>query len=356
MSLEPMATSASSVTAMETTEELSPRDPSKECEYFHMVIRPMLTPGHEGELCEWMKEMGLLRRGWRCTNEDCKGARSYMVWNKARVVDKYNWACPNCSRKISIREGSFFVHIKCELKHIFQVILGWCEKVSSEITAKNLELKNHVVARIYERCTEVASKYVNYHNHAWSLGGDNAVVVIDVFPDGYMTSTPPVNETTGKKNSTKKRILCIADTSFMPARIWAKILDQDTTGGPRPGVIEEALNHVTQHVRPGSTLVANDRAKYCPYEAIQTLEGYPNIISVETLIELDLPGTKRIQENLETIWANVVQVCEEVQEVPKKVGSMILDEFMWRQLFAQTTSTALESILHHIADQYVDEE
>jgi hypothetical protein len=31
---------------------------------------------------------------------------------------------------------------------------------------------------------------------------------------------------------------------------------------------------------------------------VKELPGYPSVISVETLMELDLPGTRRIQENL----------------------------------------------------------
>ena len=51
-------------------------------------------------------------------------------------------------------------------------------------------------------------------------------------------------------------------------------------------------------MRPGSTLVANDRAMCCSYDAVKDLPGYQSVISVETLIKLDLPGTRRIQENL----------------------------------------------------------
>ncbi|XP_049858035.1 uncharacterized protein LOC126345148 [Schistocerca gregaria] len=331
------------------TDDSSPKEFTRHCEYFHMVIRPMLTPGHEGELCEWMKEMGLLRRTWRCTNEDCKGVNGYMTWNKARVVDKYNWACPNCSKKLSIREGSFFIHIKCELKQIFQAILCWCEQTPVAQASATLGIKDHVVKRIYDRCSEVASKYVEDHNHAWLLGGDNAVVVIDIFPDGYMTSNPAVIDCAGKKNT--KKVLCIADTSQMPARIWARILEQE-----HQGAVEEALMYVTQQIRPGSTLVANERAHACPYSAICQLKGYPSIISVETLMELDLPGTRRVQENLETIWQALVAVCEEVRDLPKKAGAILLNEFMWRQVFGSSSSTALESILHHIADQYLEDD
>ncbi|KAJ8880986.1 hypothetical protein PR048_017459 [Dryococelus australis] len=97
----------------------------------------MMSGGHEGELCEWLKQMGLLRRTAQCTNPDCKG-RSPMSWRKARIVDKYNWACPDCTRKVSIRESSFFLSIKCELKAIIRCMLGWCERISIDVTSNQL--------------------------------------------------------------------------------------------------------------------------------------------------------------------------------------------------------------------------
>ena len=58
----------------------------------------------------------------------------------------------------------------------------------------------------------------------------------------------------------------------------------------------------------------------------------------------------------ETIWQSAVEVCEEVQELQKPKGSILLHEYMWRQLFAATTSSALEYMLHHIADRYQTKE
>lgn len=104
--------------------------------YFDVVVRPMLQQGHEGELCGWLKEMSLIRTVSTCPHPECKG-RS-LAWNQARIVDKYSWSCPNCTRKQSIRENSFFFGIKCDLKMCLQLILGWCQMIPSELTANYL--------------------------------------------------------------------------------------------------------------------------------------------------------------------------------------------------------------------------
>lgn len=96
----------------------------------------MLQQGHEGELCGWLKEMSLIRTVSNCPHSDCKG-RS-LAWHPARIVDKYNWSCPDCMRKQSIRENSFFFGIKCDLKMCLQLILGWCQRIPCEVTASYL--------------------------------------------------------------------------------------------------------------------------------------------------------------------------------------------------------------------------
>lgn len=101
--------------------------------YFDVVVRPVLQQGHEGELCSWLKEMSLIRTVANCSQEDCKG-RS-LSWNAARIVDKYSWLCPDCMRKQSIREKSFFFGIKCDLKMCLQLILGWCQRIPNETIA-----------------------------------------------------------------------------------------------------------------------------------------------------------------------------------------------------------------------------
>lgn len=103
---------------------------------FDLGVRPMLQQGHEGELCSWLKEMSLIRTASNCPHSDCKG-RS-LVWSPARIVDKYIWSCPDCMRKQSIRETSFFFGIKCDLKMCLQLILGWCQKIPCEVTASHL--------------------------------------------------------------------------------------------------------------------------------------------------------------------------------------------------------------------------
>lgn len=96
--------------------------------YFEHVIRPMLKIGHEGELINWLKVMGLIPQYQKCKNADTnENCRKPLTWYSSRTVDKYQWKCLNCSRKYSIRENSVFNDVRCNIKDSLRLILGWCK-------------------------------------------------------------------------------------------------------------------------------------------------------------------------------------------------------------------------------------
>lgn len=93
----------------------------------------MLLPGHEGELCNYLKEMGLIQRSVRCSgSEKIPNCSSPMKWTQARIIDKYTWKCNDCNTRCSIREDSFFKLSKCSLMQTIRILLGWCKDMDAE--------------------------------------------------------------------------------------------------------------------------------------------------------------------------------------------------------------------------------
>lgn len=140
-----------------------------------------------------------------------------ILWNIGSDLPKYTMphSRKQFSPKSQLWEPRWLWVLGCSL--------AWYKRQEAQhIFFDIADLKTHIVKKVYDQCGDVASRYVLDHYHDWLLGGDGAVVVIDVYPDGYMTSTPPDKD--GLKKKTQKKILCIADTSCMPARIWARII------------------------------------------------------------------------------------------------------------------------------------
>lgn len=99
----------------------------------------MLTAGHEGELLNWLKTMGILECSRKCNNTDngtsCQGA---MTWVHARIVDNYQWKCTICTKKSRIRENSIFDKIRCRFNDAIRIFAGWSKGTDVETLAKLL--------------------------------------------------------------------------------------------------------------------------------------------------------------------------------------------------------------------------
>lgn len=299
----------------------------KSSDYFQMTIKPLLEEGKDGELIEWLKDIGLLRRSQKCSNPECQGTKP-MEWKRARIVDKYHWSCPLCKKKVSIRMDSPLADFHCSFKIILDTIIAWCDGVSlEEYTKENKVVKGVIAKRIYSTCTSVADWYMQTHPDLALLGGENSVVLVDTFPDGCMTTVP-------HNNNYSKRILCMADTSHMPARIWAQVIDKNMD--------YQRLQHlVHDHVRSGSTIVTSPGL----FPLLQLLKGMAEIISVEALMALDPVDYQKSLKNLETIWKTTVGVCLEVQNMSLTETEQTLRELQWRQVFP----FPLAQVLHDLA-------
>ncbi|CAD6235091.1 GSCOCG00007801001-RA-CDS [Cotesia congregata] len=328
---------------------------------FDLVVRPMFQQGHEGELCSWLKEFSLIRTTLGCQQPECQG--KILAWNTARVIDRYTWVCPTCSKKQSIREGSFFMGVKGDFRTCLQLILAWCQDIPSDIAANNFEIKEHVIKKVYERCSQVAEFYVNSHPEDFKLGGPGCVVLVDEFPSGYMTDITPDVTTTRKRNNNSQPILCIAEASHLPPRMWLhiikalpeppkiKMINNNNIINNNINNISKAIKQIVNQVLPGSYIVANSRARCCNYEALQDLKQY-GVFSVEHLQKFDTPDTHKLLNNLATIWQTGLGVCEEIQESTRGAAKQIITNHLWRQRYGSIPSVAFQNMLNHIVECY----
>ncbi|XP_023247428.1 uncharacterized protein LOC106635802 isoform X2 [Copidosoma floridanum] len=326
---------------------------------YDMVVKKMLNDGHEGELCLWLKEVSLIRSDMNCLTESCNGKS--LTWQPSRVVDKYCWYCTNCKKKQFIRDSSFFLQIKCELKICMQIIVAWCQFTPSEVVVSYLGLKHFVVRKTYEKLAKVAELYVVNHINEWILGGPDKIIIIDEYPSGYMTETlinAPV--TKRRNNNNCHTILCMAEVKDIPPRMWMHIMNANPESispknaknqkqATKCGMVEEALKEICAHAKPGSYLIANKKARCCNYESLKELKDY-KVVSLEGLQTHDTPGKNELLNNIETIWQTGIEVCEDIQDTTRAQGLQFFYLHLWRQRFATTPASAFEHIIQHIAE------
>ncbi|CAH1738251.1 uncharacterized protein LOC114123445 [Aphis gossypii] len=301
--------------------------------FFETTVEPLLAAGREGDLCEWLKKNGLIAKEQKCPNNECLTTEK-MQWHRARVVDKFNWVCLECKKKVPARHGSFFADFKCELGYALRVIDSWCKNMPLSDVSGEGRTKVNVAKRIYNGCAQVAEWQLKKIVGDFKLGGTDVVVIVDVFPDGNMSLEVP---TTSHNNNFSKRVLCIADTAHVPVRVWASLLDGSNKENSK--IVEMVKNHVML----GSTIVTNEML----YPLLHNLPGIGEVISTEALMNLDINHDHKSLKNLETIWATTVEACIQLQDMSTTHAEQHLYELQWRQMYG---FIALPSMIQQIVE------
>ncbi|KAK4875645.1 hypothetical protein RN001_012067 [Aquatica leii] len=314
--------------------------------YFKSVIKPMLAIGHEGELIVWLKNIGLLQHSQRCNNiidnVPCQGV---MSWVPAKIIDQYQWKCKNCLKKRNIREKSVFQDVRCKFKDIIRLLAGWSKGIDVESLTKLLCIKKQAVNSVFNVAATVADKYIKSHLLRWKLGGPGIVVLIETYPEGFKDYEIQENA----QNSTP--ILCIAEVKEVPTRYWLHLLERFN-----PNITEQvqqvnttALQVVQEMVLPGSILVTNFESTICSYEALLSLKHlYPVIITKNGLQRHD--HFNQLLNNLETIWATAINVCNEAQYLSHLHVQNFITNFLWRQKFELES---FENLLHQMCYNFL---
>lgn len=169
----------------------------------------------ECQLVEKLQAIGLLPNNIKCLSSkpDCN-----VVCRTARVVDRVQWFCEGCGKRQPIRTGSFFFRLQCTILQAMQIIFAWCQDADLEVAAEHFGIKPKMATIIYDKLDELAIK----EQHKWKLGGENSVVLADMYPDCVNRLSP---DTTDQPHM--HRILMLADTNHIPTSYWLHVIKDD---------------------------------------------------------------------------------------------------------------------------------
>ena len=106
---------------------------------------------------------------------------------------------------------------------------------------------------------------------------------------------------------------------------------------------------IQSHTQPG-TIIHSDQWK--AYNQVNTLPNVASHSTVNHSIEFVDPVTGTHTQNVESYWNRVKIQFKKMKGCHESQLPSYLDEFMWRERFGCTASSALDSIVDHIAEQY----
>ena len=133
----------------------------------------------------------------------------------------------------------------------------------------------------------------------------------------------------------------MVDTSTSPAVGYMEVVPQRNAA--------TLLPIIQAHTQPG-TIIHSDQWR--AYNQVNTLPNVASHSTVNHSIEFVDPVTGTHTQNVESYWNRVKIRFKKMKGCHESQLPSYLDEFMWREHFGSTASSALDSIVDHIAEQY----
>ncbi|KAJ2952895.1 hypothetical protein O0L34_g7258 [Tuta absoluta] len=247
----------------------------------------------ELQIVDRLQATGLIPKKVKCsTNEPgCK-----LDKKTARVIDKIQWACKSCGKRMPIRTGTFFLRIQCSILQTLQMILAWCEDADYEIAAHHFGVKPKVASLIYDKLDELAIKEMNKSQ----LGGEGSVVLTEMYPECLTRLSP---DTTDQPHL--HRVLMIADTKHVPTHYHLHVIKEGSeknTNINSPAVKSEIEEVLSEKVSEGSCIVTGNH--------VPAVEGASSIQQLVQHCDADMQHFLTFG-----IWRQALTLCSASRDI-----------------------------------------
>ncbi|XP_072944166.1 uncharacterized protein [Epargyreus clarus] len=246
------------------------------------------------QIIQRLQDFGLLATSVRCPSgqPDCN-----VVCRQARVIDRVQWVCEGCGKRQPIRIGSFFYRLQCSILQTLQLILAWCEDADLNYAVQHFDVKPKVANCIFEKLDDLAIRELRRDK----LGGENAVVLAEMYPDCLNRLSP---DTTDQPHV--HRILMLADTKHIPTNYRFHVIREDSKllgfGGETYFLKTQVEEAVSSLVEPGSVVVTGN--------SVPSVEGTWSLQQLQQYCDVDM------QHFLSSrIWSQAVVLCGASREL-----------------------------------------
>ncbi|XP_044753798.1 uncharacterized protein LOC123313134 isoform X2 [Coccinella septempunctata] len=151
---------------------------------------------YQTESFHFLQDMGMIPKSTHCS--DCNRS---MNWNFSGTVDLFEWICPGCRKSCPIKQCSPLEDIDCSYDKILGVIWAWCNSEEIDKTAFKFGIESKTVMNIFSIAGLAAEKHITRYTSQWNIGGPGVIVLIDTFPETFLSGSRQSN----------RPILCLAE-------------------------------------------------------------------------------------------------------------------------------------------------
>ena len=145
----------------------------------------------------------------------------------------------------------------------------------------------------------------------------------------------------GRRTNREQWVFGLVDTSHEPALRYMELVQSRDAA--------TLLPIIQAHVQPNTTIHSDEWAAY------RRVHQLPNVRRHQTVnhsLHFVDPRTGVHTQHIESYWSRVKRKFKRMKGVHLHQMPSYLDEFMWRERYGTTASTALTSIIQDIAGQY----
>ena len=282
-----------------------------------LAVEAGLREDDPDQCIQWLATRGLLANSRIC--EVCPGnIRCRLIRRADAVNDKFNWRCPNCTYKKSIRHDSFFSGKNLSLQKIFELIYHW-SKDHREVDVKHeLDIGDDTIVEWYNFIRDVCGLWVT--DHANQIGG------ID---HGGNSIQVQIDES--KFMHRKYHRGLFREGHWVFGGIEVGVPQPNCFLVVCPGNRRDAatlLPLITQWIAPGSTVVSD---MWAAYGGVANLPGGYRHVTVNHSLHFVDPVTGDHTNNVEGQWSHVKRKFRAMSGTSDRLFDSYLLEYMWRK-------------------------
>lgn len=279
--------------------------------YFEDVLEPILK-GTILNIVLFLRERGLLISHFRCPvcikyTKEVETTRN----NDKRAFRCMNVSCTNYKYFYSIRTNSFFANYKISLKHCLTLMWKWAGELTTEEILREVNVSNQVAIKFFKDLRALCKTY--FERNPVRLGGDSIVCQVD---ESLFRHKPKYHR--GRATEHELWVFGIADTSYSPAKIFLRLVEDKSTASLIPLIYDVC--------RPGTMIVSDEWAAYNFLVASNTFQH----MTVNHSLHFIDPVTRVHTQNIESYWAKAKYRIKMKKGVYGTLLESYLDEFMFK--------------------------
>ena len=133
----------------------------------------------------------------------------------------------------------------------------------------------------------------------------------------------------------------MVDCNQQPALGYMKIVDDRSSN--------TLLPIIQARVKPGTDIRSDYWSAYGGVSRLPNVSTHQTVNHSQNFVD---PMTGVHTQNIESYWARVKLKFKRMKGVDSKQLPSYLDEFMWRERYAQTTAAGIDNLFMHISEIY----